>query len=122
MARPRIELDKETFEMLCGLQCTQTEIATAMHTSPDTLARWCKREYGVGFAEVFSQKRENGKISLRRKQWQLAEKSATMAIWLGKQYLNQRDNVELTLTDKSLSADAKSDIDRLLEETKGVIV
>ena len=40
-----------------------------------------------------------GKISLRRKQWQLAEKSASMAIWLGKQYLNQRDNVDVTVSD-----------------------
>ena len=40
-----------------------------------------------------------GKISLRRKQWQLAEKSASMAIWLGKQYLGQRDNVDVTVSD-----------------------
>ena len=32
-----------------------------------------------------------GKISLRRMQWRLAETSATMAIFLGKQYLGQKN-------------------------------
>ena len=31
-------------------------------------------------------------------QWRLAEKNATMAIFLGKQYLNQRDNVDVNVT------------------------
>ena len=43
------------------------------------------------FSKVFDQKRESGKVSLRRMQWQHAEKSASMAIFLGKNYLNQRD-------------------------------
>lgn len=32
------------------------------------------------------------KISLRRNQMNLSKKSAAMAIWLGKNYLNQTDN------------------------------
>ena len=56
-----------------------------------TLERWCRRTYRAGFSEVFRQKRGIGKISLRRSQFRLAEKNANMAIWLGKQYLNQRD-------------------------------
>lgn len=31
---------------------------------------------------------------MRRSQWRLAEKNANMAIWLGKQYLDQKDIVE----------------------------
>ena len=46
-----------------------------------------------------SEKREKGKISLRRYQWELAKKNATMAIWLGKQFLGQRDNVDITVAD-----------------------
>lgn len=99
MARPKTEINKNVFENLCGLQCTQQEIADAFDTSPDTVARWCKRTYGKGFAEVFSQKRGKGCISLRRTQWKLAEKNATMAIFLGKQYLGQRDNVDVTVSD-----------------------
>ena len=34
-------------------------------------------------------------MSLRRIQYKLAEKNTSMAIFLGKQYLGQRDNVEV---------------------------
>ena len=101
MARPRTEINQNVFENLCGLQCTQEEIASAFGTSPDTVARWCKRTYGTGFAEVFAQKRRKGHISLRRYQWKLAEHNATMAIFLGKQYLGQRDNVDVTVSKDS---------------------
>jgi hypothetical protein len=76
------------------LQCTQAEICDFFDVTDKTLNSWCKREYGSGFSEVFSKKRSAGKISLRRMQFQLAEKSASMAIFLGKQYLGQRDVVE----------------------------
>jgi hypothetical protein len=33
-------------------------------------------------------------MSLRRTQFKLAEKNATLCIWLGKQYLGQRDIIE----------------------------
>ena len=56
-----------------------------------TLERWCRRTYKLGFSEVFAQKRGAGKISLRRSQFELAKKNANMAIWLGKQYLDQRE-------------------------------
>lgn len=93
VGRPQIQIDKKQFESLCGLQCTQEEIADFFDCSADTIDRWCKRTYEKSFAEVFRQKRGNGKISLRRKQWQLADKSAAMAIFLGKNYLGQTDNV-----------------------------
>nr|DAI34058.1 MAG TPA: putative terminase small subunit [Caudoviricetes sp.] len=99
MARPRKEIDQKQFENLCGLQCTLEEICCWFDVCSDTLEAWCKRTYKRSFSEVFAQKRGAGKISLRRKQWQLAEKSASMAIWLGKQYLNQRDNVDVTVSD-----------------------
>lgn len=95
MARPRKEIDKEQFEKLCGLQCTEEEILGWFDITDKTLCTWCKREYGAGFSEVYKKKREKGKISLRRAQFKLAEKSAAMAIWLGKQYLDQKDVVEV---------------------------
>ena len=93
MARPRTEIDRTQFEKLCGLQCTLYEIAGFFGCSEDTIERWCKREYKTSFAETFKKKSGAGKISLRRYQFKLAEKNATMAIWLGKQYLGQRDHV-----------------------------
>ena len=99
MARPRKEINQKEFEKLCGMQCTKSEICAWFDTTEKTLESWCKRTYKEGFSQVFSQKRERGKISLRRSQWQLAERSATMAIFLGKQFLDQRDNVDVTVSD-----------------------
>lgn len=92
MGRPKKEIDADQFEKLCGLQCTLTEIASYFHCSEDTVERWCKRNYSLTFAEAYKKHSGSGKISLRRAQFRLAEKSAAMAIWLGKQYLNQRDS------------------------------
>ena len=96
MARPRTEIDKKQFENLCGLQCTLEEICGWFDVCSDTLETWCKRTYKRSFSEVFAQKRGAVKISLRRSQWRLAEKNANMAIWLGKQYLDQKDHIETT--------------------------
>lgn len=95
MARPRKEIDKKQFENLCGLQCTREEICGFFEVSEKTLDAWCKRTYKQSFSLVFAQKRGKGKISLRRHQFRLAEKNANMAIWLGKQYLDQKENIDI---------------------------
>lgn len=91
--RPSIQnrIDQKTFEKLCAIQCTQREIADWFYVSHDTLERWCKKTYKENFTQCFERFRSGGKISLRRSQWQQAEKNPTMAIWLGKQYLGQKD-------------------------------
>ena len=102
MGRPRKQIDKTEFEKLCFLQCTQNEFCSWFEISEDTLNRWCKENYdGKTFAEVFRIKRENGIISLRRTQFQLAEKSPAMAIFLGKNLLGQTDKMEQTVNDVS---------------------
>lgn len=89
--RPRAEINQNEFEKLCGLQCTKEEICGWFSITDKTLERWCKDTYNRGFSDVFREKRQRGKIALRRSQFQLAEKSASMGIWLGKQYLGQHD-------------------------------
>lgn len=89
--RPRKEIDKKIFENLCGLQCTMQEILAVLDITDKTLSSWCRRTYGKSFSEIFAVKRQLGFISLRRTQFKLAEKSAAMAIFLGKQYLGQTD-------------------------------
>lgn len=106
MPRPRKEIDQKQFENLCGLQCTKAEICAFFELTDKTLERWCKRTYKRGFSEVFREKRGLGKISLRRKQWHLADTSAPMAIFLGKQYLGQRDTVTLETNEKNNLLDA----------------
>lgn len=115
MARPRKEIDQKNFESLCGLQCTKEEICGFFDVTDKTLESWCKRTYEAGFSEVFRQKRGKGKISLRRNQFRLAEKNANMAIWLGKQYLGQKDNIDVT------SDEIIKKLDDVMKEIGGVI-
>lgn len=93
--RPRLDIDKENFEKLCAMQCTQQEIAGFFGCTEQTLRNFCEREYGKKFFEVFEEKSAKGKISLRRAQFRLAETSAAMAIFLGKNYLGQADKQEI---------------------------
>ena len=79
------------FEKLCALQCTQQEICDFLEVDHKPLTRWCKRTYGKEYSQVYAEKKSGGKISLRRMQFRLAEKSAAMAIFLGKNILGQSD-------------------------------
>jgi len=91
MARPKIELDYHTIETLSNIQCTQVEIANVLGVSVDTLQR------DKQFNEIYKKGMENGKASLRRLQWKSAQDgNTTMLIWLGKQYLSQKDNKDTT--------------------------
>ena len=87
--RPKIQIDYNTVEKLANIQCTQEEIASFLGISVRTLQR------DEEFCRIYKKGQENGKMSLRRMQYKLAEKNAAMAIFLGKQYLGQRDNVEV---------------------------
>lgn len=90
--RPKKQIDKVQFEGLCGIQCTLEEICAFFSTTDKTINRWCKETYeGETFSVVFKEKQNIGKISLRRKQWRLADKNAAMSIFLGKNYLKQTD-------------------------------
>ena len=95
VGRPKIKIDKEMFEKLCQMQCTLEEIAGFFDCCDDTINNWCKEVYDDNFSGVYKKKSMAGKISLRRIQYKLAERNPTMAIWLGKQYLKQRDNIEV---------------------------
>jgi hypothetical protein len=102
MGRPTKEFDKKTFVDLVGLDCDQKEICwffrddTGKPANIDTLSRWCKREFGMTFQEY---SRENkgmaAKIKLRQNQLKLSERSAVMAIFLGKNLLGQRDDPQV---------------------------
>lgn len=103
MARPRIAIDKELFEEACKLCCTQEETARLCKCSVDTLERWCRREYNESYAEIYKKHSEEGKMSLRRNQLRLSATNATMAIWLGKQWLGQRDDLSEADSDKNVN-------------------
>lgn len=107
--RPKKEFDIKAFVDLVGLGCSQEEICwffrdeNGKPANIDTLSRWCKRTFGSNFQEYF---RQNGgmamKIKLRRNQFKLSEKSAAMAIFLGKNYLGQKDVIETNEQDNGI--------------------
>lgn len=95
VGRPQKDITVDQFEKLCNMQCTLEEIAGFFDCCDDTINNWCKKTYGDNFSGVFKSKSVGGKISLRRNQFKLSEKNASMAIFLGKQYLGQKDMPEL---------------------------
>jgi hypothetical protein len=92
--RPRAEIDKQQFEKLCGIMCTESEICDVFDICEDTLNAWCKRTYKKTFSDTYKKLSAKGKASLRRKQFKIAETNAAMAIFLGKNYLGQTDKIE----------------------------
>ena len=98
MARPRKNIERKDFESLLAIQCTLEEVTAFFDhkldgCSADTIERWCKRTYNESFADIAAKKRNLGKISLRRAQFELAKKNGAVAIFLGKNYLGQKDNI-----------------------------
>jgi DNA-binding transcriptional ArsR family regulator len=104
MGRPRLMIDWNTVDALCSVQCTMEEIASALGVSVDTIDRAVKRDHKMTFAEYFKEKRKAGFVSLRRKQFQTASNgNVAMQIWLGKQWLDQRDRQEVTQVNDPLA-------------------
>lgn len=91
-------ISQSTFESLCAIQCTKEEISAVLNVSFSTLLRWCNETYGTDFETIYAEKRQLGKMSLRRTMFRQAEKNPTMAIWLSKQHLGMKDNIEVEST------------------------
>ena len=104
MARPKFQIDYNAVEKLASIMCTQKEIASFLGCDERTLQR------DEEFCRVYKKGQETGKMSLRRYQFKLAEKNTAMAIFLGKQYLGQRDTIKVE----------NDDINKLDELIKGL--
>lgn len=87
--RPKFEIDYKAADQLAKMQCTVTEIAEFLGCSRRTLER------DAEFCRIHKKGLEVGRASLRRLQWKEAEAGdRVMLIWLGKQYLGQKDKHE----------------------------
>lgn len=101
--RPEAVIDEKQFTAMCQIQCTQEEICAILDVDDETLVLWCRRTFNKSFPEIYSQKRQGGKVSLRRAQWKNAEGgNTTMQIWLGKQYLKQTDQPIQEYTEREI--------------------
>lgn len=91
MPRPEAKIDLAELEKLCGMQCTDEEIAAFFGVSTRTIER---RRQIVKFAEVMDQGRAKGRISVRRNLFRLASAgNVAAAIFLSKNLLGYKDFV-----------------------------
>jgi len=89
--RKPIEIDYALAEKYSSIMCTQSEIASLLGVSLSLL------EHDPEFIRIHKKGMDKGKSSLRRMQYRAASGgNATMQIWLGKQYLGQKDKQEIT--------------------------
>lgn len=90
--RPKIAIDYQKLDTMCAIQCTGEECAAILDISYEHLNNQLKRDGNGGFLDYFKKKSAGGKMSLRRKQYDLASAgNPTMLIWLGKQWLGQHE-------------------------------
>jgi hypothetical protein len=91
MARPEAKIDLAELEKLCGMQCTDEEIAAFFGVSNRTIVR---RRRVKQFAEIMERARAKGRVSVRRSLFKLAAGgNIAAAIFLAKNLLGYRDVV-----------------------------
>lgn len=84
MARPRKNIDPNQVKELASIQCSYAEMAAVLGCNESTLTR--------RFAQAIKEGRECGKVSLKRKQYDVAMSgNVSMLIWLGKILLGQSE-------------------------------
>ena len=87
--RKAVAINLEELEKLCGLQCTDEELAAWFGVSLRTIER---RRRQVAFADVMERGKARGRLSLRRNLFGLAVKGNVAAnIFLAKNILGYKD-------------------------------
>ena len=90
--RPIYQIDYEKLEAMCKIHCTEAECAAILGIDRDTLTAALRRDGYDDFSAYFKKASAGGKMSLRRRQFKAAmDGSVPMLIWLGKNWLDQRE-------------------------------
>jgi hypothetical protein len=92
---------KEFEQALTGLSrlfCSMEDAALVLGLSPAAFSKRLQREPDL--RSIWDKGRAQGKVDLRMKQNKLAETSAGAAIFLGKNYLGQRDEQHIKKTEE----------------------
>jgi hypothetical protein len=117
--KTKLQADERTLSILQGLariQCTQKEGAAVLGVHEGTFSAFLKANEQA--RDAWELGREAGKVSLRRMQWAAAEKSPQMLIWLGKQYLDQRDKLEQAV-DAVVENVSRADVENAARDLDG---
>jgi hypothetical protein len=90
MARPARPIDLKLLEDLARIQCTDEEMASILGFTREGFRKRKQRQPEL--VGIIEKGKEAGQCSLRRLQWKSATNgNIAMQIWLGKQYLGQRE-------------------------------
>lgn len=95
MSRPEISIDWQRVDELLEAGCPGTEIAAHIGMHRETFYDRVVKKFNVSFSDYSAQKKAKGDSLLREAQFKKAVKKLDngMLVWLGKQRLNQRENV-----------------------------
>lgn len=88
------DFDWSTFEEVCQNQCTKAEISAVMGMSIEDIDLYLRENHEITFDQAHKSLALCGKANLRRYQMNLAKYNASMAMFLGKIYLNQTEGPE----------------------------
>ena len=106
-------IDPLELEKLSSLHCSDAEVAAFFGVSVSTIE---KRRKQPRFAAAMNRGRAKGRIAVRRAQMKVLEAgNATMGIWLGKQLLGQRDQLDMQHTGAQ-GGPVRVDLSKLTEE------
>src|SRR5215472_6703062 len=115
--RKAIKIDVAELEKLCGLQCTDAEIASFFGVSTRTIER---RKAQTAFTEAIERGRAKGKLSVRRMLFGMAAKGNIAAvIFLAKNTIGYRDVVASELSGPNgtpIEVDRQLDFSDLTDE------
>jgi hypothetical protein len=117
VARPKVRIDLAELEKLCGMQCTDEEIAAFFGISTRTIVR---RRRVQKFNEIMENARAKGRVSVRRSLFRLANAgNIAAAIFLAKNLLGYRDVVNTEhsgLAGSPIQVASKPDLTQLSDE------
>jgi hypothetical protein len=113
--RKATPIDLGELEKLCSMHCSDDEIAAWFGVSVRTIQN---RRTQPKFTKVMHRGKARGCINVRRAQIRLLEGgNAAMAVWLGKNLLGQRDNMQITGANGGpIQTENKPDFSRLSED------
>lgn len=93
--RPKANIDWGVVRVCFRAQCTVTEVAGKLGIDTDTLYKRCQQDLGCNISELSAECKQKGQADLRISMFESAESgSNTMQIWLSKNYLGMKDNME----------------------------
>lgn len=116
-----MQIDYAILGELCGIQCTQVECAKVLGITRMGLHKILERDGHVNFKTYFELHSPVGLVSLRRIQFKTAMAgNVTMMIWLGKQYLGQKDKHEVEHIDSERRKELDDAIEALDKMREGI--